>query len=100
AHRISAPWWVSTRTGLHCMSASGCSPRISTRPIRGSSRTSGLSGRAVADLDDHELADTAWQLDGDLVVERLAQQGAPQGRVHADVGGRHVEFVGTHDTVG
>ena len=38
---ISARWSASTATGRRSRTATGCSPRISTRPIPGSSRTSG-----------------------------------------------------------
>ncbi len=41
ACRISGRWSGSTPTGRRCTSASGCSPRTSTRAIPGSSRTSG-----------------------------------------------------------
>ena len=49
-------WSASTRIGRRCISAASCSPRISTRAIRGSSRTFGWSGNrahvAAASLGD------------------------------------------------
>src|SRR3979490_3170631 len=59
------------------------------------------SGRAalVLDAHDHERAAAAGSLNGHFVVEGLAQQRAPEGRVHADVAGCQVELVGTDDTV-
>src|SRR6202023_2951772 len=59
------------------------------------------SGRAplVLDRHDHERTAAAGSLHGHFVVEGLAQQRAPEGRIHADVAGCQVELVGTDNTV-
>src|SRR5215469_659425 len=125
ACRTLGPWPANTPTGRRCTSASGCFPRTSTRPIPGSSRTSGSSGSRtarlprsslespgaacgcaarrsaalVADRYDHVRPAATRGLHGHFLVERPAQQRAPERRVHADVAGGHVELVRSHDAV-
>src|SRR5579864_1828152 len=103
ACRISGRCRASTPTGPRCTSARSSFPKTSTRAIPGSSRTSGCCGNRlqsfVLDGDDHVGALAAGRGHRYLLVESLPEQRLTQGRVHADIAGRHVELVRTHDPV-
>ena len=108
-HALSwARWSGSTPTGRRCTSASGCSPRTSTRAIPGSSRTCGSSGSERA--SGSALCGTRSRRSRGartppgvstrhLIVQRAAQQRPPERGIHADVAGRQVELVRTDDAV-